>query len=51
MRGHWSPREFRLDARLDLLFTTGQSRRMKTRLAEREQLSLAKAKVAEIGHR
>jgi hypothetical protein len=47
MRGHWSPREFRLDARLDLLFTMGQSRRMRARLAEREQFSPAKA--AEIG--
>jgi hypothetical protein len=50
MRGHWAPREFRLDARLDLLFTTGQSRRMRSRLAEREQLSQVQSKIVEAGH-
>lgn len=48
MRGHWSAHEFRLNARLDMLFTAEQSRRMRTRLSEREQLSLAKARVAEV---
>ena len=49
MRGHWSTHEFRLNARLDMLFTAGQSRRMRTRLVEREQSSVEKVKVAEVG--
>ena len=49
MRGQWSDREFRPDAGPELLFTAEQSRRMKSRLAERMQTWQAQAKVADLG--
>jgi len=51
MRANWSAREFRLDARPELLFTAEQSRRMKTRIAEQVQPSQAQTKVVNLGRR
>jgi hypothetical protein len=51
MRAFWSGDDLTLAARAYLLFTPGQSRQMKTRLAEREQDWQAQAKVASLGQR
>ena len=49
MRGHWSVHEFRLNARIDMLFITEHSRRMKALLAEQAQTAQAQAKPVELG--
>jgi len=49
MRAFWADRELSTAASQEMIFTTDQSRRMKSRLAEQAQTEQARARVADFG--
>jgi hypothetical protein len=49
MRASWSDYELSMEGRHEMSFTAEQSRRMKSRLAERAKAWQAQAKVADLG--